>query len=231
MNRDELADALIVRMGWAEGVRDGIVAQAAAENSEALANPLDTERDWPGATDYNSAGVKSYASTEDGLGATKATLENGLYPHVLAAGVAGDAGSYVNAIANSRWGTWSNDADAQSMLASVRNSPAYGAVEVAGTGGSPPAPPPPPPPTPEPPAPPAPPQEVTVEVPVLHTEGAGPFHQPAQPVRVVQMVVGSPADGRFGPATDQAVRGFQSHHGIAADGIVGPVTWGKILNG
>jgi len=36
-------------------------------------------------------------------------------------------------------------------------------------------------------------------------------------------------DGIFGPATKSAVISFQSSQGITVDGIVGPVTWGRLF--
>jgi hypothetical protein len=43
-------------------------------------------------------------------------------------------------------------------------------------------------------------------------------------VRALQRVIGVPADGVFGPATEDAVKRWQRRHGLAADGVVGPQT-------
>jgi peptidoglycan hydrolase-like protein with peptidoglycan-binding domain len=36
-------------------------------------------------------------------------------------------------------------------------------------------------------------------------------------------------DGIFGPATESAVRSVQAAAGVTVDGIVGPVTWEKLM--
>jgi peptidoglycan hydrolase-like protein with peptidoglycan-binding domain len=43
-------------------------------------------------------------------------------------------------------------------------------------------------------------------------------------VTVVQKKTGAASDGEFGPVTQVHVVNFQSHHGLTADGIVGPQT-------
>jgi peptidoglycan hydrolase-like protein with peptidoglycan-binding domain len=52
---------------------------------------------------------------------------------------------------------------------------------------------------------------------------ASPFMN-GDDVTVVQKKTGADPDGVFGPVTRTHVISFQSHHGLAADGIVGPLT-------
>jgi hypothetical protein len=46
-------------------------------------NPFNTTHGMPGATDYNSVGVKNYRSLEDGMVATIKTLKNGRYNCII----------------------------------------------------------------------------------------------------------------------------------------------------
>lgn len=121
------------------------------------------------------------------------------------------------------------------VLANIRGvNPGPNGPPVAPT---PPPAPPAPPVTPEPAPAPAPapttPTEVDVQVPTLSIQSPGPSVVSAA-VKAVQTLLifdhgigAGPTvnDGRFGANTEGAVKQFQQSKGIAADGIVGPVTW------
>lgn len=47
--------------------------------------------------------------------------------------------------------------------------------------------------------------------------------------QLVQQTVGVTADGKFGKATEAAVKRYQTAHGLTADGIVGHDTWKSLL--
>lgn len=68
----EAVDAPVTKRNlWA------LVSWMQAEGSEARFNPLATTQDWEDATNFNSVGVKHYASLEDGVAATAKTLNYG----------------------------------------------------------------------------------------------------------------------------------------------------------
>jgi len=48
-------------------------------------------------------------------------------------------------------------------------------------------------------------------------------------VKKLQAKLGVEPMGNFGPKTEEAVKAWQSKNGLAADGIVGPATWAKIM--
>lgn len=83
-----------------------------------------------------------------------------------------------------------------------------------------------------------PPQQIPPQQrPTLRRGSSGPAVADAQ-VRLNRWLarrprVGLPplvVDGRFGPKTDATVRAFQRAHGLQADGVIGPNTWGRLLN-
>lgn len=77
-----------------------------AEGGNASYNPFNTTQGAPGASNYNSVGVKNYGSEDQGVQATVQTLQNGRYGNILQALASGNnARAVAQAIANSPWGT------------------------------------------------------------------------------------------------------------------------------
>lgn len=83
-------------------------AWRAAEGGAAAFNPFNTTKSAPGATNYNSVGVKNYISEQQGIESTIKTLLNGKYNEIVGAlrdGGAGSARMAAEALARSPWGT------------------------------------------------------------------------------------------------------------------------------
>src|SRR5580700_11414401 len=114
MNRTEWANLFLPKCGFPV-TTNNVVSLAVWMESEraatlppdgALNNPLDTTEGWPNSTDFNSAGVKNYATVDDGLSATQKTLFNGDYGSIIAAFKGSIAPSLtVVRIAQSPWGS------------------------------------------------------------------------------------------------------------------------------
>jgi hypothetical protein len=106
--RTQWASDLLARLGMpktSENVR-ALSAWAQAEGTSAKFNPLATTQRAPGATNFNSVGVKNFVSYEQGLDATVQTLKNGRYGAILDALKAGNSATAVGrAVEASPWGT------------------------------------------------------------------------------------------------------------------------------
>ncbi|CAA0095405.1 Uncharacterised protein [Starkeya nomas] len=48
------------------------------------------------------------------------------------------------------------------------------------------------------------------------------------PVKILQEKLGVPADGQFGPKTEEALKAYQKEHGLSVDGIAGPDTFAAL---
>jgi hypothetical protein len=108
------AQAFLKRLGMPM-TADNVAAIVAWEMAEgghwyntAYYNPLNTTQSMPGATIFNSVGVKAYKSWMQGLEASVITINNGFYDGILAALRRGnDAQAVADAVAASPWGTGS----------------------------------------------------------------------------------------------------------------------------
>jgi peptidoglycan hydrolase CwlO-like protein len=106
------ARALLVAMRFPV-TADNVAAITAWEMAEgghwyntAYYNPLNTTQSMPGATVFNSVGVKAYTSWKQGLEATMITLKNGYYGGILDALKSGnDSEAVARAVGASPWGT------------------------------------------------------------------------------------------------------------------------------
>jgi len=108
VNRTQFAYQLLAALG-VRPTYDNVAAIAAwetLENTQALNNPLATERVMgvPGEDNFNSVGVRNYPTLAVGVAATVVTLSNGLYGGILGALQNGTFTEIANAVDASPWG-------------------------------------------------------------------------------------------------------------------------------
>ena len=106
--RADFARALLAVAERTDSARavDKLVAWMHGEGTHAAYNPLATTRSWPGATDYNSAGVRNYPSVDAGLAATWLTIDLHYYAAVRdALQEWASVAEFAEAVVASPWGT------------------------------------------------------------------------------------------------------------------------------
>jgi peptidoglycan hydrolase CwlO-like protein len=104
----EWAESFLPALGAGAGKENliAIVAWETAEGTEATWNPLATTKDMPGASTYNSHGVKNYLTKEQGIEASKLTVElpnRGYEPIIARLRDGSDAMKTAEAIRDSLW--------------------------------------------------------------------------------------------------------------------------------
>src|SRR6266568_7836075 len=86
--------------------RSNLNAWAACEGGTATFNPFNTTLPWPGATNYNSVGVKNYPNYQAGWSATASTINQSNMSHIRHALQNNlDRAAFANAIDADPWGT------------------------------------------------------------------------------------------------------------------------------
>jgi len=108
VNRTQFAYQLLAALGVRPTYDSvaAIVAWETLENTQALNNPLATERVMgvPGEDNFNSVGVRNYPTLAVGVAATVVTLSNGYYGGILSALPNGTFAEIANAVDASPWG-------------------------------------------------------------------------------------------------------------------------------
>jgi Bacterial TSP3 repeat len=122
MEKFEWAQAFLQTLG-APPTRENVAFMCAwvdMEGTKAAWNPLATTSSAAGATNFNSVGVKNFASFQSGIETTVHTLHNGYYPNILNGLMSGNQQLLFQGTADrpaSRdWNYWTGNSDYSSKL-------------------------------------------------------------------------------------------------------------------
>lgn len=211
---------IVIGIAWADS-EGGLPPTPDADN-----NPLDTTEPAPGATDFNTAGVKNYPSWTEGVEATVETLTNGFYDALIETfkNPAANAQEKINAVNSSPWGSFIS----MQLYSEVLANPERFDIEVEGS-------------------PEGPPEVQTIEnnapkfeqLPHLKVGSTG---HAVETLTVLLNHYGaeftSAFDGSkqriaigsaFGPEVEEAVRDYQTKKEIPVTGEIDPDTWSSFI--
>ena len=222
ITRDEWAVKELSELGFTPSDNNvkSLVIWMAAEDTLAEFNPQATTMPEPGATDFNSVGVKNYPDEATGLKGFKDTITNGYYQNILDALSRSDPPAVTcSIIVNSPWGS----KPTPELVATVLGDwVTYASVPVSNLTDT----------TPDPqPVPSIPtPTEDEVQVKTIKSGDTGQLVKNAQLLLNSEIHSSLILDGDFGPATEEAVKALQTFWHVTVDGIVGPITWSLLIN-
>lgn len=226
ITRDEFSRELLIASGLAPSVNNvqSLVVWMTSEDTMAEWNPMATTQPMPGATEFNSAGVKNYPDQAIGIQGFTITLHNGYYGGIIDCLTRSAIPAETCAtITNSAWGSKPSSA----LVAQVLNDwIIYASVVIPGSEAITPAP------IPQPIPVPSIPTETTVTVPTCSTQtnNTGPAVNNIQLLANAQAHSNLTVDGIYGPATEAVIKSLQAFWHITQDGICGNVTWGVLCN-
>lgn len=106
---------------------------ANAEGGSAAYNPMNTTQPEPGATNYNSVGVKEFGNAAQGIDATAKTLTNGYYPDILAGLKSGDPFAHITDSFKKELDIWGTGSGFLGATGSPAPSPSSSASDSAGS--------------------------------------------------------------------------------------------------
>lgn len=212
ITREQFASDFLLELSKPVSVNNlkSVVVWASSENTQAENNPLATTLQFEGSTNFNEVGVKNYATYQEGLAATKATILNGDYGAILACfDKSASPAETCSTIENSVWGSKPSSQLVADVLADYD---AYANTPVGGTGSE---------------VDPNTPTETTTK-PELQIGSQGAEVEKLQTFLNEDCGQHLTVDGVFGEFTQLSVRNFQRFFGIQVDGIVGPQTWSVV---
>ena len=121
--RADFAKAVIFAGGWSQHLNNhvALVAWMEGENTLAKYNPFATSHPMPGATNFNSSGVKNYVSFSQGVQATVETIRLTRYAEIVK-NLEEHSSAFYTLTAVEASGTWTQFDNLSTFVENIRAS-------------------------------------------------------------------------------------------------------------